>query len=376
MPIYLDHNATTPVAPEVLAAMAPFFSERFGNPASLHRTGSGRRRDLDAARAHVARLIGADATEIVFTSGGTESNNLALRGAWQARGQPLQLITSRVEHPAVRQVCRQLRAEGADLTEIGVDRAGRLDLEALRAALARGPALVSLMWANNETGVLFPMPEIAPMVKAAGGLLHTDAVQAAGRIPIRVRDVAVDLLSISGHKLHGPKGIGALYVRRGVKLHPQLLGGTQEQGLRAGTSNVPGIVGLGQASEWAARRLPEMARVRALRDRLEAGLRAHCPGMVVHGAGDPRLPNTLNVRFPRIEGESLLFRLDDAGIAISTGAACSSGKMEPSHVILAMGITGRDAGGAVRFSLGLDNTEADIEATITETAAAVQAMRG
>lgn len=405
MPIYLDHNATTPVASAVREAMEPFFQTQWGNPSSLHRFGSSLRRHLESARASVAHLIGADPIEIVFTGCGTESNNLAIRGAWEAAATPRgAIVTSRVEHPSVREVCRVLgtaapaRARGArpslderegeggvtrrrleqssdapaDLIEIGVDAAGHLDLPSLQAALARRPILVSLMWANNETGVLFPIADIARLVKAAGALLHVDAVQAAGKIPIDLRTVPVDLLSLSGHKLNAPKGIGALFVRRGTRIQPQILGGGQEQGLRGGTPNVPYIAGFGAACELARSRLPDMARVRALRDRLEQGLLAQCPEAIVNGDPTQRLPNTLNIRFPGMEGESLLLRLDDAGIAISTGSACSSGKQEPSHVLLAMGLSMRDANSALRFSLGDDNTEAEIDHAIAQTAAIVR----
>ncbi|MDA0576721.1 MAG: cysteine desulfurase family protein [Verrucomicrobia bacterium] len=372
--IYLDHNATTPLAPEVLAAMEPCLREHCGNPASLHRLGTQAARRVDAARTAVARLIGADASEIIFTAGGTESNNLALRGAWEA-GTFARLVTSRVEHPSVQEVCRWLEAKsGTSLTTLPVDRMGRLDQTALANALTPSPALVSVMWANNETGVLFPMATIAERVKHAGGSLHTDAVQAVGRIPIDLRAVPVDLLSLSAHKLGGPKGIGALFVRRGTPLAPLLLGGGQERGLRGGTLNVPAIVGLGAACTLAQSRLADIPRLTQLRDHLAQALLAQCHGAVVHGDQAPRLPNTLSLRFPGVAGESLLLHLDDAGIAVSTGAACSSGKHAPSHVILAMGVPAREAGSAIRFSLGPDTTEADIAHAIAQTVAAVNAL--
>lgn len=373
MQAYLDHNATTPPAPAVVDAMLPFFRERWANPSSLHRAGASLRRDLDAARRQTAGLLGADPAEILFTSGATESNNLALLGAWEAGGRARRVITTTVEHPSVRNPCRHLRDLGATLVEIPVDHTGALDLDALRRELAAGPALVSIMGANNETGVLFPLVEIAAATHAAGALLHTDAVQMAGRVPIDVRALPIDLLSLSAHKFGGPKGIGALYRRRGTVLEPLLRGGAQEGGLRGGTANVPGIVGMGLACALARDHLEAMGtRVRALRDRLEAGLLARCPGAIVNGGG-ARLPNTLNIRFRGIEGESLLYQLDDAGIAASSGAACSSGTRAPSAVLLAMGIPAAEATRAIRFSLGLENTAAEIDYAIEQTAALVAA---
>lgn len=376
---YLDHNATTPNAPEVLEAMLPYLGERFGNPSSLHRAGASLRRDLETARAAVARLIGADPIEIIFTSGGTESNNLALAGAWEAAGSNKPgVVTSRVEHPSVLNPCRRLRDAGARLVELAVDREGRLEPAALEDALrsAPGPALVSLMWANNETGVLFPIAALAQAAKAAGAVVHSDAVQAAGKVPVDVRTVPVDLLSLSGHKFQAPKGVGALYVRRRTRLSPILLGGGQEGGLRAGTSNVAFIVGLGTACGLAAERLDDMrTRVADLRDHLQEGLLAGCPGAAANGGAAERLPNTVNLRFPGVEGESLLYRLDQAGIAVSTGSACSSAKSEPSHVLLAMGLSPRDAAGSIRFSLGLDNTTEDVDAVIRRTVEIVASLR-
>ncbi len=375
MQVYLDHNATTPPAPAVVDAMLPFLRERWANPASLHRAGASLRRDLDAARRQTAGLLGADPAEIVFTSGATESNNQAIAGAWEAAGRALRIITTTVEHPSVRNPCHHLRDLGATVVEIPVDRGGALDLEALRRALAAGPALVTIMAANNETGVIFPLAEIAAATQAAGALMHTDAVQMAGRLPIDLRALRVDLLSLSAHKFGGPKGVGALFRRRGTRLEPLLRGGAQEGGLRGGTANVPGIVGMGLACALAQEHLGAMGtRVRALRDQLEAGLLARCPDAIVHGAGN-RLPNTLNIRFGGVEGESLLYRLDDAGIAASSGAACSSGTMAPSAVLLAMGVPAPEAARAIRFSLGRENTAAEIAYTIEQTASLVATLR-
>jgi len=359
--VYLDNNATTMVAPEVVEAMQPFWAEMYGNASSMHSFGGQVKKHVDAAREQVAALLGASPDEIVFTSGGSESDNQALRGTMEALGgEKRHLITTRVEHPAVRSVARYLEKKGYRLTELPVDGNGALDLDLLEKSITPDTALVSIMWANNETGVIFPMEEIARIVKSKGVVLHTDAVQAVGKIPINMQQVPVDLLSLSGHKLHGPKGIGALYVRRGTKLVPLVIGGHQEGGKRAGTENVPGIVGLGKASELALRHLDEEnERVRALRDKLEAGILATCPDVRVNGKN--RLPNTLNVSFEYVEGESILLMLDDLGIAASSGSACTSGSLEPSHVMRAMGVPFTAAHGSIRFSLSRYNTEEEID---------------
>ena len=361
--IYLDHNATTPVAPEALEAMLPYLRERWGNPSSMHRFGSELHREVEIARGHVANFIGADPSEIVFTGCGTESTNAAIRGAWEAMGERGTIVTSRVEHPCVQKPCRHLKDRGALVVELRVNRDGQVDLDELRKCVAAGPVLVSLMWANNETGVIFQMNEIARIVKNAGGVLHTDAVQVAGKVPINVREVPVDLISFSGHKLNAPKGVGVLYVRRGTQLTPFIQGGAHEGGRRGGTLNVPYIIGLGVACHLST--IDDMqTRVRGLRDKLEDELLRVCPGAFVNGDSDQRLPNTTNITFPDLEGESFLYHLDDAGIAASSGAACSSGKMEPSHVILAMGVPAHQAKGAIRFSLGISNTAAEINEAI------------
>ncbi len=374
--VYLDNNATTRPAPDVIEAMLPFLTERWGNPSSMHRFGGQVRRAVDAAREQAAALIGADPSEIVFTGCGTESNNTAIRGAVEAAGGALAVITSRVEHPAVLEPCRMLKDRGAPLTELEVDGQGRLNLDDLRQALGRGRALTSLMWANNETGVLFPIAEAAELVKAAGGLFHTDAVQAAGKTPIDVRRVPVDLLSFSGHKLHAPKGVAALYIRRGTRVSPLLLGGHQEGGKRGGTENVPGIVALGRACELAAQAMPEaMPRAAALRDRLQAGLLAACPDVRVNGDETRRLPTTLNVSFQYIEGESILYHLSDRGIAASSGSACTSGSLEPSHVIRAMGVPFMAAHGSIRFSLSRYTTREEIDYVLAEAPPIIRALR-
>ena len=360
--IYLDNNATTAVAPEVMAAMQPFFTELWGNPSSMHAFGGQVARYVSLAREQVAAMLHADPSEIVFTSCGTESDNMAIFGAVEAAARPLRIITSRVEHPAVLGPCRRLKESGMDVLELGVDNAGRLDLTELKTALAAGPALVTIMWANNETGVIFPIREIAEMVKAAGGILHTDAVQAVGKIPIDLRQTPVDMLSLSGHKLHAPKGIGALYIRKGTRIKPFLIGGHQENGRRGGTENVPYIVGLGKACELAQSSIKdENTRVAALRDRLEAGLLKSCPDTRVNGDRQNRLPNTTNISFQFIEGEAILYHLSDFGVAAASGSACTSGSLEPSHVIRAMGVPFTAAHGSTRFSFSRYNTDADVD---------------
>ncbi|RLB56848.1 MAG: cysteine desulfurase NifS [Deltaproteobacteria bacterium] len=375
MNVYLDNNATTMVAPEVFAAMQPFFGEFYGNPSSMHRFGGQVGRHVDRARQQVADLLGAEPDEIIFTAGGSEGDNLAIKGALEAmKSGRRHIITTRVEHPAVRVTCRWLRDHGFRLTEIPVDREGTLDMERLEEALTPDTALVSVMWANNETGVVFPIEHIARLAKARGIVVHTDAVQAAGKLPIDLKQVPVDLLTISGHKLHAPKGVGALYVRRGTRITPQIHGGHQEGGKRAGTENVPGIVGLGRAAELAAETMAEENdRVRALRDRLEQGLLQNCAGAQVNGRN--RLPNTLNISFEFIEGESILLMLDEVGVAASSGSACSSGSLEPSHVLRAMGVPFTLAHGSVRFSLSRYNTEQEIDHVIEHMPGIVTRLR-
>lgn len=375
--VYLDNNATTQVAPEVIDAMAPFFKDLWGNPSSMHYFGGQVGRHVDEARNRVARILGAaDPSEIVFTSCGTESDNMAVYGAAEAMGVETRIITSRVEHPAVLASCRNFKEHGYEVIEIGVDSLGHLDLDELGKALSEGPAIVSIMWANNETGVVFPIEEVCRMVKESGGVFHTDAVQAIGKLPIDVGKVPIDMLSLSGHKVHAPKGVGAFYVRKGTKLRPFMVGGHQEGGRRAGTENVPYIVGLGKACELAKKTMAEeRTRVTVLRDKLEKGLLACCPDTSVNGDRDNRLPNTTNISFQFIEGEAILYHLSDLDVAASSGSACTSGSLEPSHVIRAMGVPFTAAHGSIRFSLSRYNTEADIDYVIEQMPAIVQRLR-
>ena len=374
--IYLDNNATTKTAPEVIKAMLPYFSDFYGNPSSAHSFGGQVSEKIDEARAQVADLIGANPKEIIFTSGGTESDNTAIRSALAARPRKKHIVTSRVEHPAIRSLCRHLGKNGYRITEIPVNEHGELDMGVYRKSLDEDTALVSLIWANNETGVLFPIEEAAEMAHKRGILFHTDAVQTAGKIKINVHDTDIDMLSLSGHKLHGPKGIGVLYVRLGTSFKPLIIGGHQERNRRAGTENAPAIIGLGKACELAARHLEEEnRRVRAMRDRLEKGITEMVPETRVNGSGAPRLPNTSNISFEYIEGESILLLLNELGIAVSTGSACSSGSLEPSHVLLAMGLSPTSAQGAVRFSLGIYNRDEDVEMVLKHIPGIVEQLR-
>lgn len=376
MNVYLDNNATTSVAPEVTEAMMPFFTERWGNASSMHRFGSSVAHDIEVAREKVAALIGASPSEIVFTSCGTESDNAALRGTLVRLPDKRHIVTTKVEHPAVRTTCRWLKGQGYRLTELGVDAKGRLDLDELTASITDDTAIVSAMWANNETGVVFPVQQIAEICKAKGTLFHCDAVQAAGKLPIDMSATPIDLMAVSGHKLHTPKGVGVLYVRRGTKLSPLLLGGHQERGRRAGTENVPYIVGLGAAAELAmANRDEETRRVGALRDRLERELLTRCTGAVVNGDVENRLPNTSSVSFEYVEGESILLLMDQMGIAASTGSACASGSLEPSHVLRAMGVPFTCVHGSIRFSLSRYNTDAEIDYVIEHVPRVIERLR-
>ena len=374
--VYLDNNATTSVAPEVIEAMTPFFRDLWGNPSSMHAFGGQVRQYVENARRQVADFIGADKSEIIFTSCGTESNNMAIRGTMEASAGRLNFITTRVEHPAVLEPVRMLKDRGYNVIELDVDSSGQIDLGQLKRVLGYGPALVSIMWANNETGVMFPVSEIVDMVKAAGGIMHTDAVQIVGKMPIDLRAIKVDLLSLSGHKLHAPKGIGALYVRKGTRVAPLLLGGHQEGGKRGGTENVPYIVGLGMACELAGKNISgEMTRVSAMRDRLQKGILEKCSNVRVNGDQVHRLPNTLNISFLYIEGESILYHLSDLGIAASSGSACTSGSLEPSHVIRAMGVPFIAAHGSIRFSLSRYNTDADIDYVLESLPPVIKKLR-
>lgn len=376
--IYLDHNATTPPAPEVAARMDRAQRELWGNASSVHHFGQQAKAAVDDARSQVAALLGGDAAEVIFTAGGTESDNFALRGAAEAL-EPAgrrHLIATAIEHEAVLKTLAALQRRGWRVTLLPVDASGIVAPDALRAAITDDTALVSVMHANNEIGTLQPLAELAGIAKARGALVHTDAVQTAGKIPVDVRALGVDLLSLSAHKFYGPKGVGALWLRRGVRLVPFMTGGRQERNRRAGTENVPAIVGLGTAAALAAGALhDEGARIAALRDRLERGILAAVSGAVVNGAETPRVPNTTNISFDRIESESLLIGLDLEGIAVSSGSACSSGTLEPSHVLKAMGLPHARTLSSIRFSLGTSNTEADVDRVIAVLPPLVEKLR-
>jgi len=363
--VYFDNNATTRVAPEVREAMLPFFGELYGNPSSMHAFGGEIAKYVDSAREEVARFLNAEPEEIIFTSCATESDNAAIRGTADYFGTEMKIITTAVEHPAVLQPCRRLKALGHEVVELPVDSVGQIDLERLKKELetpSTMPKLVSIMYANNETGVVFPLEKVSEICREYGAILHTDAVQVAGKIPVDVKKVPVDMLSMSGHKFHAPKGIGLFYVRKGTRLKPFMLGGHQERSRRAGTENVPYIVGLAKACELARLGMADEAvKLTAMRDKLEAGILASCPNVRVNGDRDHRLPNTLNVSFEYIEGEAIAYHLSDLGICISTGSACASGSLDPSHVIRAMGVPFTAVHGSVRFSLSRYNTMNEVD---------------
>jgi cysteine desulfurase len=377
--VYLDNNATTRVDPNVLAAMLPFFTEQFGNASSKHDFGAAASDAVRTARGQAQQLIGAARdTEIVFTASGTEAGNTAILSAFETRAGRNEIITSQVEHPAILAVCDQLEKTGrAKIHRIPVDTDGRLDIEAYRSALSPNTACVSFMWANNETGVIFPVDRFAALAHNAGALFHTDAVQAAGKIPIDVRNTQIDLLSFSAHKLHGPKGIGALYVRKGVPLQPLVRGGRQERGRRAGTENVPAIVGFGKAAEASGHALRnEMPRVMHLRDSLERRLLAKIDDAWVIGDRANRVPTTLNIAFAHVESDPILVLLNKCGIAASSGSACASGSMEPSHVLRAMKVPYTAAHGAVRFSLSRESTVEEIDLVLDVLPEIIAKLRG
>jgi cysteine desulfurase len=363
--IYLDNSATTRPDEQVLQAMLPALRDNFGNASSIHTFGQEARAAVEEARRSIASLIGAEPREVVFTSGGTESDNTALWGIFRSGCRPgNHLITTRIEHPAILETCKALRAAGAEVTYVPVRASGRVDPAEVAAAITDRTILISVMHANNETGVIQPIQEIAALARARGIVFHTDAVQSVGKIPVNVRELAVDLLSVSGHKIHGPKGIGVLYARKGVPLVPFMTGGSHERKRRAGTENVPGIVGLGVAAQLASERLVEMvSRVAALRDRLEQQVRSRIPGVSVNGS-EPRLPNISNLSFENLEGEAAVIALDLDGVAASTGSACSSGSLEPSHVLIAMGLRAEVVQGSLRFSLCYHNTEEEIDRAV------------
>ena len=362
--VYLDNNATTKPAPEVIAAMLPMYEEWYGNPSSVHRFGQRARQAIDETRAQLSQLVGCASSELSFTGGGTEAVNTAIRGILAARSPRKRIVVSAVEHSATRELCQQLASEGAEIITLDVDRNGQLDLEKLSPALSDETALVSLMWANNETGVLFPVREIAAICRSKQIPFHCDGTQAAGKIPVNVMELGVDAMSFAAHKFHGPKGVGALFARRGLRVRPLIIGGPQEQGRRGGTENVPGIVGMGKAAELAKAALPEINRVARLRDRLEQSILQNIPDAHVNGSVDRRLPNTTNIGFSRLEAEAILLLLSEQGICASAGAACSSGSLEPSHVLKAMKIDLNVAHGAIRFSLSRYSTDAEIDRTL------------
>ncbi|MBF8300630.1 MAG: iscS 3 [Acidobacteria bacterium] len=376
--IYFDHNATTPVHPLVVDTMAAALREEFGNPSSVHHFGQRAKAVMDRSRSAVAALIGADPSEVVFTSGGTESDNFAIRGTAEAleRTGRRHLIASAIEHEAVLNTLKTLARRGWETTLLPAGHSGIVSPDDLRDALRDDTALVSVMHANNEIGTIQPIAELARVARERGALFHTDAVQSAGKIPTDVKVLGVDLLSISAHKFYGPKGVGAIWIRRGLRILPIMTGGKHERNRRAGTENVAGIVGMGSAAEIArANMADECVRVAALRDRLEAGILRVVPGSVVNGARTHRVPNTTNISFDRIEAESLLIALDLDGIAVSTGSACSSGTLEPSHVLKAMGFPPHRTQNSIRFSLGAANTEADVDRVVAVLPGIVEKLR-
>lgn len=376
--IYMDYNATTPVHPEVLEAFLPFYREGFGNPSSIHWAGRRVKGAVEEARGKVAALVNCDPSEVVFTSCGSEADNMAIKGVASAlRAKGNHIITTRVEHPAVINTCLYLEKSGYDVTWLDVDRDGMPDLDALEKAVTSRTILISAMYANNETGVIFPVKEIGDIAARHRVYFHCDAVQAAGRIPVDCREMNIQLLSMSGHKFYAPKGIGALIVRKGVKLHPLIHGGSQERNRRAGTENVAGIVALGKSCELAHEALSsESERLKRLRDRLERGILERIPISRIHGHPAKRLPNTANISFPDTEADSLLVSLDLEGIAASSGSACSSGTLKSSHVLAAMGVDPAVAKGSVRFSLGRESVNADVDYVLAVLPGIVERLRG
>ena len=376
--VYLDHNATTPLLPTVIDRMMAVLREEFGNPSSVHHFGQQAKASLDEARTDVANLIGAEPSEVLFTSGGTEADNIAIRGAaeaLEATGKR-HLIASAIEHEAVLNTLKALAKRGWRTTLLPVGQSGIVSVDTLRNALTDDTAVVSVMHANNEIGTIQPIAELARAAHERGALFHTDAVQSAGKIPVGVKTLGVDMLSMSAHKFYGPKGVGALWIRRGLRVLPLLTGGRQERSRRAGTENVPGIVGMGVAARMAIAKMAEEGRrLAALRDRLEADILRGVPGTAVNGSTEARVPNTTNISFDRVEAESLLIALDLEGVAVSTGSACSSGTLEPSHVLKAMGFNAHRAQNSIRFSLGAANTEAEVDRVIAVLPGIVEKLR-
>ncbi len=374
--IYMDNNATTRVAPEVAEEMLPYLTEYYGNPSSMSDFSAHVARRLDDARSRLAALINAHPEEIIFTSCGTESDSTALYAAIQSNPDKRHIITTRVEHPAVKNLGETLSRRGYRVTFVPVDNKGRLDLDYLFDHLTDDTAIVSVMWANNETGVIFPVPDIAAKVRERGAIFHTDAVQAVGKLPIDVQAAGVDMLSLSGHKLHAPKGVGALYVRKGVKFTPFLTGGHQEHNRRGGTENTASIIGLGKAAEMARDWIDiENTKVKALRDRLESGLLSGVPNTAVNGDPENRLPNTSSIGFEYIEGEAILLMMNELGVCASSGSACTSGSLEPSHVLRAMGVPYTSAHGSIRFSLSIYNTEEEVDFVIDKLPPIIEKLR-
>jgi cysteine desulfurase len=374
--IYADNNATTKVDEAVFEEMRPYFCELYGNPSSMHFFGGQVQKKVDEARNRTAALLGALPEEIIFTACGTESDNAAIRSALEVFPEKRHIITTRVEHPAVLTPCRNLSKRGYRVTELSVDGEGRLDLDELRDVIDEDTAIVSVMYANNETGVVFPIEEIGAIVKEKGAIFHTDAVQAVGKIPMNMAGSTVDMLAISGHKLHAPKGIGALYLRKGVPFRPYLVGGHQERNRRAGTENTAGIIALGKACELAGHFLEdENTRVKAMRDRLEREVLDQIPRTQLNGGGTIRLPNTVSVAFEFVEGEAILLLLSEKGICASSGSACTSGSLEPSHVLRAMGVPFTCAHGSIRFSLSRFTTEDEIDTIIRELPPIIKRLR-
>ncbi len=374
--IYLDSNATTKVDPEVVEAMLPYLTDYYGNPSSMHTFGGQVGKAVKQAREKVAALLESEESEIIFTSGGTEGDNAAIRSALLAQPDKRHIVTTQVEHPAVLNVCKQLESQGYSVTYLSVNRQGQLDLDELEASLTGNTALVTIMYANNETGVVFPIEQIGLRSKECGALFHVDAVQAVGKIPLNMKTSTIDMLTLSGHKIHAPKGIGALYLRRGVRFRPLIVGGSQQRGRRGGTENVSGIVALGKAAELERLHIQEAtAREKQMRDRLEQTLMATIPECEINGHPTQRLPNTANIGFKYIEGEAILLSLNQHGICASSGSACTSGSLEPSHVLRSMGLPYTILHGSIRFSLSRFTTEAEIDRVLEVMPGIVERLR-